>query len=175
MSDKIIQQEAELELAKFNDYAQSHLASDNQKYLVQMLVDFRNRQLPPYGSTPHPTLQQAGEEIANKMFVRDSHNNRMAKDVIATSPTLQVIVKERDDAVAALDISRETSRQLHEGVIQLKQRVEELENDAKRWKYYCCAQTALYLGTKLDPNNSAIDWAIECNLLADEAMKKGEV
>lgn len=45
--------------------------------------------------------------------------------------------------------------------------------DAERWRYfYNNAQTALMLGSNLDPNNDSIDWLEECNRLADSAMKE---
>ena len=50
------------------------------------------------------------------------------------------------------------------------------ERSALRWKFYSASpQTALMLGTKLDPNDPFItvaQWQAECNKLADEIMRK---
>jgi hypothetical protein len=47
--------------------------------------------------------------------------------------------------------------------------VEALTADAERWRHFACAQTALMLGTKRNPNDPLVDWLIECNELADAA------
>lgn len=44
--------------------------------------------------------------------------------------------------------------------------------DAKRWRYYAdCPQTALMLGTELDPNSEQ-DWAAECSRLVDASLAR---
>ena len=54
---------------------------------------------------------------------------------------------------------------------QAKQLVEtQDELDAARWRYFAqSAQTALMLGSELDPH-SKHDWLTECNKLADGLM-----
>jgi hypothetical protein len=42
--------------------------------------------------------------------------------------------------------------------------------DAKRWKHFASNQTALMLGSDLDPNDETIDWLQECNRLADNLI-----
>lgn len=39
--------------------------------------------------------------------------------------------------------------------------------DAERWRFFASSpQTALMLGSKLDPNDRTVDWIAECNRLA---------
>lgn len=45
-----------------------------------------------------------------------------------------------------------------------------LKADAARWRFYCCNQTAMMLGSNLDPHDHSIDWVKECNRLADEII-----
>jgi hypothetical protein len=47
---------------------------------------------------------------------------------------------------------------------------DEAVQDAARWRFYCCPQTALMLGSKCDPNDDSIDWRAEINRLADERI-----
>lgn len=48
--------------------------------------------------------------------------------------------------------------------------------DAMRWRYFASSpQTALMMGSKLDPNDMSVDWVAECNRLADAQMANGEV
>ena len=50
---------------------------------------------------------------------------------------------------------------------------QEKENafNTARWMFYAKSpQTALMLGSKLDPNDETIDWVSECNRLADIIM-----
>jgi hypothetical protein len=43
--------------------------------------------------------------------------------------------------------------------------------DAKRWRFYSDSpETALSLGSKLNPNDETIDWARESNRLVDELI-----
>lgn len=45
--------------------------------------------------------------------------------------------------------------------------------DAERWKFYAsCPQTALMLGSKLDPNDDSVNWYEECNKLVDQIIEK---
>lgn len=45
--------------------------------------------------------------------------------------------------------------------------------NARRWVFYASSpQTALMLGTKLDPNDNSVDWVKECNRLANAAMRQ---
>ena len=49
--------------------------------------------------------------------------------------------------------------------------VEALEKDANRWRWYATSpQTALMLGSKLDPNSEQ-DWVAENGRLADMIMR----
>lgn len=44
--------------------------------------------------------------------------------------------------------------------------------DAKRWRYYASSpQTALMLGSTLDPNDHSVDWAAESSRLADQHIQ----
>jgi hypothetical protein len=47
---------------------------------------------------------------------------------------------------------------------------DEVVQDAARWRFYCCPQTALILGSNCDPNDDSIDWRAEINRLADERI-----
>jgi hypothetical protein len=47
---------------------------------------------------------------------------------------------------------------------------DEARRDAARWRFYCCPQTALMLGSNCDPNDDSIDWRAEINRLADERI-----
>lgn len=42
--------------------------------------------------------------------------------------------------------------------------------NSKRWKFFCCPQTALMLGSELDPNDETVDWQRECDYLADRLI-----
>lgn len=43
---------------------------------------------------------------------------------------------------------------------------------ADRWAFFSRSpQTALMLGSVLDPNDTTIDWLVECNRLADAAIR----
>lgn len=56
----------------------------------------------------------------------------------------------------------------------LRDEMAESMRDAKRWRYFADSpQTALMLGSELDPN-SAHDWAKECGILADELARYKE-
>jgi hypothetical protein len=57
-------------------------------------------------------------------------------------------------------------------IIVSKAEHEQMKADAERWKYFACNQTALMLGSKLDPNDKSINWLEECNKLADEVIYK---
>ena len=48
----------------------------------------------------------------------------------------------------------------------------QLRVDANRWRAFACNQTALMLGSKLDPNDATVDWLQECNRLADAIITK---
>lgn len=51
--------------------------------------------------------------------------------------------------------------------------LESLLADKARWGYYASSpQTALILGSALDPCDTGVDWVSECNQLADSAMSK---
>ena len=46
-----------------------------------------------------------------------------------------------------------------------------LRANAERWQHFASLpQTALMLGTNLDPNDTTVDWLVECNRLADAAI-----
>lgn len=49
------------------------------------------------------------------------------------------------------------------------------EKDAERWRFYCCPQTALTLGTELDPNDQSVDWYKECSRLASRGRYHGKI
>lgn len=50
--------------------------------------------------------------------------------------------------------------------------VEALEKDANRWRWYAKSpQTALMLGSDLDPNGAGQDWSAECDRLADDLIR----
>jgi len=45
--------------------------------------------------------------------------------------------------------------------------------NSKRWEFYSDnAQTALILGSELDPNDKTVNWKEECNKLADKIINK---
>lgn len=49
------------------------------------------------------------------------------------------------------------------------------QRDSLRWQFYAASpQTALMLGSKLDPNDDTIDWVAECNRLADDIMERAK-
>jgi hypothetical protein len=52
-------------------------------------------------------------------------------------------------------------------VATLTRERDEAREDAARWRFYCCPQTALVLGSNCDPNDDSIDWREEINRLAD--------
>jgi hypothetical protein len=52
----------------------------------------------------------------------------------------------------------------------LEAKLAQVSKDAMRWIFYANPQTALMLGSELDPNDPSIDWAEECNKLADNIM-----
>jgi hypothetical protein len=61
-----------------------------------------------------------------------------------------------------------------DGVITLPiAEYEAIRLDAERWIHFTCNQTALMLGSELDPNDDSVDWYAECNRLADSAIKEG--
>jgi hypothetical protein len=64
---------------------------------------------------------------------------------------------------------KECADQIDEPLSALLDEVEALTADAERWRHFACAQTALMLGTKRNPNDPLVDWLIECNELADAA------
>jgi hypothetical protein len=44
--------------------------------------------------------------------------------------------------------------------------------DTIRWRHYASSpQTALMMGSELDPNDQEVDWLEECNRLADAQME----
>lgn len=47
--------------------------------------------------------------------------------------------------------------------------------DAERWRHFACNQTAMMLGSELEPMDNDVNWLEECNRLADVAMKKVKV
>lgn len=56
-------------------------------------------------------------------------------------------------------------------ILALCDAVEALEKDANRWRWYAKSpQTALMLGSKLDPNSEQ-DWVAENGRLADTIMR----
>lgn len=45
--------------------------------------------------------------------------------------------------------------------------------DAERWRFYATSpQTALMLGSRLDPNDDSMDWKAECDRLADDIRSR---
>lgn len=62
------------------------------------------------------------------------------------------------------------------GIIQdLMDLVDELRDDAARWRYFASSpQTAMMLGTHLDPNDSRIDWLKISNGMADNRMSESQ-
>ena len=51
----------------------------------------------------------------------------------------------------------------------LKERLAKAREDAKRWRRFASSpQTALMLGSPLNPNLKIVDWVVECNRLIDE-------
>lgn len=51
-----------------------------------------------------------------------------------------------------------------------KEYAQERNIDAARWRYFAASpQTALMLGSKLDPYDGSVDWVQESSKLADEA------
>lgn len=58
----------------------------------------------------------------------------------------------------------------HPHIAKLRAEAETLRRDAERWQYFAsCPQTALMLGSELDPNSDQ-DWEAECRMLADAAI-----
>lgn len=57
-------------------------------------------------------------------------------------------------------------------ILALCDAVEALEKDANRWRWYAKSpQTALMLGSDLDPNGAGQDWSAECDRLADDLIR----
>ena len=86
----------------------------------------------------------------------------------------QVIITEAIDAYARQRVREalEVQRAAYEiDVINGEawaERAREAEKDATRWRLYSRSpQTALALGSLLDPHDSSVDWTTECNRLAD--------
>jgi hypothetical protein len=64
-------------------------------------------------------------------------------------------------------------KELQDKLQEAINRLDEAEKDKKRWKLYASSpQTALMLGSTLNPNDESVDWIAECNQLADSAMNK---
>ena len=80
-----------------------------------------------------------------------------------------------------VDLHNQTLDELREAEMQLRNPAptpptptpsQEEALDAKRWRYYAdCPQTALMLGTELDPNSEQ-DWAAECSRLVDASLAR---
>ena len=52
----------------------------------------------------------------------------------------------------------------------------ESASDAARWRYFASSpQTAILLGSRLDPNDTKVDWVSECNRLADAQMPNADL
>jgi hypothetical protein len=76
------------------------------------------------------------------MHMNQVHATLGGTDTVLTLEAAQHVVFERDEAV----------------------------QDASRWRFFCCPQTALMLGSNCDPNDNSIDWRAEINRLADERI-----
>lgn len=71
------------------------------------------------------------------------------------------IVNEQDETIEVLKSELTT----------LSTTLQEREDDARRWSYFADSpQTALMLGSKLDPTDTSVNWVQECNRLADKAL-----
>jgi hypothetical protein len=79
----------------------------------------------------------------HRVIVRDLDNDK--KELRAT-------LAQRDATIAAITAERDA-----------------LTKDALRWRTFVGPQTALMLGSTLDPNSPA-DWKAECDRLADKAI-----
>ena len=87
-----------------------------------------------------------------RYFYRDDPDGLLLGEV-------RCVVCERDRAI--------------EQIADAEARVRELEGDAQRWRVYASSpQTALQLGTDLDPNDGSVDWCAESSRLADVALAR---
>lgn len=85
-----------------------------------------------------------------------------------------------DEQIAAWEEGHGNSNVSREGLVvlslinrikDLTLRMSEEKQDAARWRHFASSpQTALMLGSKLDPNDAEAFWKRECDLLADAAM-----
>lgn len=97
----------------------------------------------------------------------------MTKTELLNSLSVDAIIEEYLEACEFVDIEIVKAEGLGRAVDILKYERDKLQEDALRWRFYAdSSQTALYLGTKLDPNDEQMDWKSECDKLAGKMMTK---
>jgi hypothetical protein len=75
-----------------------------------------------------------------------------------------------EDAERFICLTHPHNDRWEEALCSAKYQLDETREDAARWRFYCCPQTALMLGSNCDPNDDSIDWRAEINRLADERI-----